>query len=213
MLISKKHKFLFIHIPKTGGTSLVSALKKHSDRAPLPLRAIGYFFDDRGIKLPEWTYGITGYPYHVRAKQVQKKLGKQEYSKLFSFAFVRNPWDITVSEYEYICQKKSHHLHSIAVQLGNFSNYLNWKVKNYNRQQSEWLLDDSGCLIVDKVYKFESYELHANEAIARIGFDYKVPHKNTTVRKSYQDYYRNKEDIEAVRVMYARDIELFGYEF
>ena len=212
MLVSKDRKFVFIHVPKTGGTSLVSVLKKASDRPILPLRAVGYMFDDNGIKLPEWTYSIFGYPYHVRSEQLLRIWGEEEYGKYFSFAFVRNPWDLVVSEYHYILRKKSHHLNKVVSKFGSFKEYLYWKESNYARQQTDWLCSPDGRLIVDSIGRFESYEADANGILAKLGIEESVPHKNSTVRNDYREYY-DSESRELVGKLHANDIDVFGYLF
>lgn len=212
MLFSKKKRFLFVHVPKTGGTSIVSVLKKDSNRVPLPLRAIGYAFDDRGVKLPSWTYPITGYPYHVSAKALKEFWGDEEFSKYYKFAFVRNPWDLTVSEYFYILRKKNHHLHRKVSKLNGFEDFVSWKENNYVRPQANWLCDHEGHLLMDFVGKFENYTNDANNILKELGSSMVVPHKNATQKSDFREYY-NDELVERVAEIYAPDIELFGYSF
>ncbi len=212
MLFSRDKKFLFIHVPKTGGTSMVTVLKKYSNRVPLPLRAIGYFFDDRGVKLPTWTYPITGYPYHVTGSKLKEIWGDETYESYFKFSFVRNPWDLVVSEYEYILQKKSHHLNDCVVKLGSFEQFLKWKEKHYARPQVNWVCDSKGNLVVDYVGRFEDYTRNANEILNKLNIEERVPHTNSTKRGDYRNYY-TEETVAAVNRMYRPDIELFGYQF
>ena len=71
-MISHKYKCIFIHIPKTGGTSIENALlggKKQPTR----------------IK-------------HKRAKDYLKQYPK-EWKQYFKFTVIRNPWDWMVSWY------------------------------------------------------------------------------------------------------------------
>ncbi|NOH29032.1 sulfotransferase family 2 domain-containing protein [Vibrio mediterranei] len=211
MLYSKSKKFLFIHVPKTGGTSLVKAMKKDCDRAFLPLRMIGYYFDDRGIKLPRSTYNILGYPYHVKA-DILSDMWKEHYDELYKFAFVRNPWDIAVSEYFYIKRKKVHPIHKVVNQMPDFEYYLKWKVENYNRDQSEWVCDENDNLLVDFLGRFENYENDARKILKKFGYKSEVPKENVTKKKGYQSYYTDKM-AEIVSEMNKRDITNFGYEF
>lgn len=212
MLVSEKKGFLFVHVPKTGGTSLVSALKHDSDRAFLPLRLVGYFFDDRGVKLPTWTYNYLGYPYHVTASTLISLWGMERFSRYYSFAFVRNPFDLVVSEYEYIRNKRVHPHHKKVRCMSGFSEYLLWKSDNYARPQLMWIADDDDNILVDFVGRFESYSEDANSILKRFGYDCMVPHKNATKRKDYRVYY-NDNDVDLVCSMYRRDIEAFGYSF
>jgi len=76
-MISRKHKFIFVHIPKTGGTSIECAFntsKRHLRNK-----------------------------HHTLSKY--EELNNPRYDKYFKFTFVRNPWDMTVSMYEYMWHK------------------------------------------------------------------------------------------------------------
>src|SRR5262245_23839746 len=79
MLISQNPPFLFIHIQKTGGTSLERVL-----RASCP-----------DVKQ------LCG--RHDHALSASKRLDAN-YHRYFKFAFVRNPWERLVSWYSMIVQ-------------------------------------------------------------------------------------------------------------
>jgi len=212
MLVSEEYGFLFIHVPKTGGTSLVRALKGISDRPNIILRNIGYFFDDRGIKLPRSTYKILGYPYHVTARTLIEMWGRHTFDKYFSFALVRNPWDLTISEYFYIKRKRVHAHHKRVRRMSGFKEYLRWKAKNYARPQCSWLTDSSGEIVIDYIGRFEEYNESIRFILDRIGVDVIVPHANRTERGDYRQYY-DDWCRAIVAEMYREDIDQFGYEF
>ena len=71
-MISHEHKFIFVQINKTGGTSVRHALLPESGRENV----------------------------HQFA-QFYKKHCPKVFDKYFKFAFVRNPWDRVVSQYEF----------------------------------------------------------------------------------------------------------------
>ena len=78
MLISKQKKFVFVHVQKTGGTSLRQVLKSHAPDAR------------------KW------HGKHGHASDAIAEIGRAEWERYFSFAFVRNPWDRLVSWYAMI---------------------------------------------------------------------------------------------------------------
>ncbi len=211
MLVNWHDRYLFVHVPKTGGTSITQLLKHDCKRAVLPLRAVGYLFDNSGHTLPEFTFPAVGYPYHIRARDLKRLWGAKKYDGLFSFAFVRNPWDVVVSEYFYIQRKWDHPLKNTVRKLGTFADYVHWKRdNNYHRNQYEWLTDDAGQSIVNRIGRFETYEEDANAILAQIGRSETVPHKNATVKKPFKSYYTD-ETIDLVAQMYQGDIERYGY--
>lgn len=85
-MISHKHKFIFIHIPKTAGTSIEEALRDESCQL-----------------LPnEWDHGrISHTPLNYLTLQELVDYGLLTPAQLksyFKFCFVRNPWDRLISE-------------------------------------------------------------------------------------------------------------------
>ena len=110
MLISYKHRFLFIHTPKTGGTSIQRVLRPYAD-CPKPNtanRLLGLFGIHANLFTPERE---RRFRKHVSAIQVQRQLSGNVYENLFKFAFVRNPWDRMVSRYHFILEHPEHHRH------------------------------------------------------------------------------------------------------
>lgn len=75
MLISASHKFIFIHIPKTAGTTLTSAFTASFGNDLFPSRA------------------------RVHESAIVTKNQTKEWDSYFSCAFIRNPWDRLVSLY------------------------------------------------------------------------------------------------------------------
>lgn len=217
MLYSQEYNFLFIHIPKTGGTSLVSILKDRSDRVPLPLRGIGYFLDNRGISLPAWSYSILGFPYHITAEALRNYWGNEEFDRYFKFAFVRNPWDLVLSEYKYILTKPSHPLHRKISRSSSLDDFLEWKLsiwKNsrYARPQSAWLFDSAGNNLINYVGRFENYEENSTAIMRKLGIETEIPHLNATKHSPYLENYSN-HGRKLVETMYAEDIDHFNYHF
>ena len=80
-MIDHKLKFIYIHIDKTGGTSIASSLWPD-----LRIAEGGTYHDAIGK--------------HWSIKRYNDNAGRRaKYEKYFKFAFVRNPWDRAVSKY------------------------------------------------------------------------------------------------------------------
>jgi hypothetical protein len=92
MLLSHEHKFIFVHVQKTGGTSITQALRPFCDRRAL---------DD---------IERSGLPVHASAKEIIAALGRPLWGEYFTFAFERNPWDKIHSLYRY--QMAKSHLYA-----------------------------------------------------------------------------------------------------
>ena len=126
----KHSDFIFIHINKTGGTSIEKALGLEKD--------------------------------HLTASEKKTAIGKQKWKKIYSFAFVRNPWDKVVSHYH-------HRVKMNITDLGNGKvKFKDWGQLTYNDKdpyyydnprmfmpQVKWISDDQGRIIVKQVFRLE----------------------------------------------------------
>src|SRR6056297_785309 len=111
MIISHKHKFVFIKTTKTAGTSVEIALSKHCGEQDVitPImpedEAIRTKCGYRGPQnylpsLPDGTeLKLNNHAHAIRALRV---IGKQAWKKYFTFSFERNPFDRVVSAYHFI---------------------------------------------------------------------------------------------------------------
>lgn len=85
-MISKKDKFIYIHIPRTGGTSVQSVLQKYMEYYEHPVTK------DRVPVFPKHASLV----HLLRDASLEKPSALEDY---FVFSFVRNPWDLVVSRY------------------------------------------------------------------------------------------------------------------
>ena len=221
MLISKKHKFIFIHVAKVAGQSVTNAL--------MPYAANGW----QRMIAPVFPYRYqlklyskirkrcnTGYFYpqpltdHARASHVLDYLGEARYREYYSFAFVRNPWARAVSIYTYALKHPRHSKHKKVVGLGSFEGYLRWHCGGGEtiHQQRDYVCDSAGQLIVDFVGKQESLELDFGSVCEQLNLSAKLQHFNASRNDSYRDYYSD-DTMQLVAEAYHEDIETFDYEF
>lgn len=128
MIISHKHKFIFLHAPKTAGTSIEIALSRHCGKEDVITRNLRY---TPGWDSDEYTLvsqNSEGYTTHMDAESVKEKVGKEVWDSYFKFTVARNPWDYCVSRFYWdgVFMQGNH-----ASELGKadriFSNLLNPK--------------------------------------------------------------------------------------
>ncbi len=218
MLYSADYNFLFVHVPKTAGSSMDIALR------PLcvsPKRTILRSISRR-LPIAEDAHHAH-FRIHDTASFIREKLTPRIYDQLTSFAIVRSPFDHAVSHYEYMKQYRSA---KIAEQFArmSFTDYLEYRAfrrRPFDRlfvrlpDQSHFLCDDTGKVQVGRILKFESlasdFAILAKELslpnmeIPRIN-QAKSRKKSAKLSDYYQDY---TEDL--VRKIYERDFDNFGY--
>ncbi len=217
MLLSPKHQFLFIHIAKTGGTSVRAALARGRWADPWywPMFLCSRFSHLSGHRIG------TKLPRHAKVIAAKELLPREVFAALFKFAFVRNPWDLQVSSYHHIRRERPQHLGGHR----DFESFLRWKLNperppQYHLDtsielQTDYLIDLRGQLIVDYIGRYERLEKDFAEICARIGIVApRLPHRRQANDRSadYRRYYTD-ETAELIQHRFAADIERLGYRF
>ena len=223
MLISYSHKFLFIHIVKTAGSSITSCLVPYSrfvDRL-----FYGYWFTRKTVGVLNRVLGwedlgykpYTGFQKHGTAFDAKNKLPEEVYNSLFKFAFVRNPWDWRVSLYFYIRRSPKHKNHKVISSM-SFSDFIKWDVLRKPKRQIDFIADEDGNIIIDYVGRYESLDKDFKFIGNKLSLpDLKpdLPQINVSVNREFKDYkqYYNDETMSLVEEYFREDVERFEYKF
>lgn len=105
MIISHRHRFIFLKPRKVAGTSVEVALAQHcgEDDIVTPIGAFNPKWDENTYAHPgkKW----PGYGRHATLKRVRKQLGGELWDDYFKFAITRNPWDLVVSQYHWATRR------------------------------------------------------------------------------------------------------------
>ncbi len=217
MLLSVKHRFLFVHIAKTGGTSVRAALQAQRWRDPWywPMFLCSRLSHLSGHRI------ATKLPRHAKVVAAKELLPKEFFNQLFKFAFVRNPWDLQVSSFHHIRRERPQYLSGHE----DFAAFLRWKLDperpyQYHidtsiESQTDYLIDLSGRVVVDFIGRYERLGEDFAEACRRIGMPAPaLPHQRQARdrQKDYRGYYTD-ETAELIARHFARDIEILGYGF
>ncbi len=191
------NKILFIHIPKTAGTSVNHILS--SNRNNLWKR------DDQ-------------FNYHDPLFVLERNNPEIKLIDPFVFSIVRNPYDrifscyrhfnfrnkknISFTQYLEICSKRD-----ISTTQGDI-NF--WKTPMIFFPQSLFLYDLNGRLKKDNIYKFENLSKLERKLSKILKKRIYFPRLNFQSSSDYQKYYTYK-NIETVKELYSIDFENFGY--
>lgn len=217
MLMSYSHRFIFIHVGKTGGMSMREILKSHSvepDR--FKVRRPPKFAGDR----PNPLYAVwETLLLHAKARDVQQELPPDIFSNFFKFAFVRNPWDLQVSMYHFILREPLAAKHDEVKALGSFDAFVEWVAttpepypKGITKLQRDMVTGSDGQLLVDFIGHYETLAQDFTHVCNLVQIDGGLPHVNRSEHRDYRTYY-NEHTRKLVAQHFEPDIELFGYTF
>jgi hypothetical protein len=203
MLYSPTRRFLFIHIQKTGGTSLAAVLLKEAPDAAQH----------------EFTARV-----HGSAMWALEALGPAAFADAFRFAFVRNPYDRLLSWYSMIEQMPLERCtplqRSVRLNCATFEEFVLHGPQRvltdiadvFVRNQADYLSDRRGNLLVEFVGRFERFAQDAATVMQRIGVQAELPHINPSRHAHYRDAFSTRMRA-AVRWRFRRDFAAFGYRF
>lgn len=203
-MIGYQHKFIFIHIPKTGGKSVRKALRPFTLSKSQRLNQ--YLAARLGNKD---VYGIDVGGSHGTARTMLDELGPDIWQSFFTFGFVRNPWDIVVSEF-YFTRKRPKSKYYDLVTHGSLEGFVELRHAEGDRQQVTYLMDESGNQLVDFVGKVENYPADFATVCANLGVKATLPHKNRT-RHSDAHLELTPKARKLIGELYADDNAAFNY--
>jgi hypothetical protein len=201
-MISHEHKFIFIHIPKCGGTSVECAFNAWDDKD-------NFFVGSR--------------KQHWFLDQIIK--ANPESKDYASFAFIRNPFSRIVSEYKY-AKKESHnncdHIKSdspLNLSFKEFCKDLEYNLDQYcyhfhEKSLCDYLLNANGSEKVNYIGRLENFQKDFNAICDKMEIPQKrLPHVfKSDDKKNYTEYY-DDETRAIIAEKYAKDIDYFGYKF
>ncbi len=217
MLLSPKYRFLFVHIAKTGGTSVRAALEGLRWRDPwyYPMVLCSRLSHLSGHRI------ATKLPRHAKIVAAKELLPKEYFDSLFKFAFVRNPWDLQVSSFHHIRRERPHYLGGHTT----FEGFLRWKLdpqRPYQYHidtsitpQTDYLIDLGGQVVVDFIGRYERLHEDFASVCESIGIPCPaLPHARQA-RDRKQDYrgYYTDATAELVATHFERDIRMLDYRF
>ena len=179
--------YVFIHINKTGGSSIEKALGIGLDHSTalekyrqLGDRAWQRKFTFSVVRNP-WDKVVSHYHYRVRTNQT-------------GLGHTPMPFD----EWLQRC-------------------YVDKDPRYYDQPrmfmpQRQWLIDDNGELLVEFIGRFENLQEDFGRICQRLSVAAELGHAKPSGRGSYRDYYADTSR-HLVGEVFAEDVELFGYEF
>jgi hypothetical protein len=208
MLISDNHKFIFLRMRKVASRSMQAVLRPLC--IPVPQ---GKFAHIKSRARLEWDYHRYVFRAHENILAARRRMPGEKFEHYFKFAFVRNPWERLVSEYEFILKRPGHGRYKRVKNLQNFGEFIQMQIPRRDAFQLNMLTDRNGHFLMDFVGKLENLDHDWQIVCNRIGIKHQeLPRKNVTERKPYQSYY-DEDSIQLVADHWAREIELFEYSF
>lgn len=203
-------KIIFIHPPKTGGTTIEAAFGWHPNYHPKDSRKeyTDYFKQFKHASLTRHIEAIQNLGFNHR--------------EFYKFACIRNPWDVMVSRFFHdrnvIMQSENKKAEELPSYLKNFDIYVKSRLKD---MQEDWTNIEKhffykGAYAIDYVIRYENYKNDVEHVFSKYGISWPETNYNVKTRpanSSYRSFYENPNTISCVEKSAQKFIQLFNYSF
>ena len=207
MIISRKHSFIFVAVPKTGTHSVRRALREHM--GPEDVEQVRLFVEKK-FPWPELAKLEHG---HLSLAQVKPFLGEEDFGSFFKFAFVRNPFDRFVS----YCAFMTREVGAFERDPKGVMHHMLFRAPPMRhilfQPQYAFVASENGELLSDAIGRVEDMQQSYDQMCERIGIPTTQLEKaNSSRHGDYRQYY-DQQLIDGVAKLYGKDLSLFGYDF
>lgn len=209
MIISPGRGYIFVHIPKTGGTSLSLALEARATKDDILIgdtpKAVRRRHRLKGLSAPGRIWK------HSRLADIDGMVGLPD--PAFVFTLVRNPWNRLVSLYYWARTQTFEHPLVLAAKTHPFHGFL--KISHVEASLrgdgvASYVTDRAGRERCDAFVRLEHLTTDLAPVEAHLGFQIEMPHANMSSHPDPVKLY-TPETIAFVADVFAEDIARFGY--
>ena len=225
MIISHKHKFVFIKTAKTGGSTIENILGDHLGNKDI---ASGSAYKDSGNISPtmkrnfpnlDYPDSLGGYSHLPASLIYEKFFAGRKPKDYFVFTIERNSYDKAVSHWWWHTRRKKQ-MKGMPRSRIKFEDYLKRLIKEPdNNNPSCWRRYTDESICVDHIYQYDQWDQMFKDLSERFNLKININNtKNIRLKDSkkpfehYSEAYKNNEQ-ELVKQLFSHEIKHFGYRF
>lgn len=215
MILSRDRGYLFVHIPKTGGTSMAQALEGRATASDLLIGDT-----PKARRRRNRVEALRGQARgrlwkHSTLADLDGLVTVPEIAALFTFTLVRNPWDRMVSYYAWARAQRFDHPAVRRARVFNFPAFLaapETRAAWGSRPARHYMTAADGQEHCRLFIRLEHVEEDAAPLWDHLGFRLDMPRLNASTRGDYRTCYSDR-DAQTLAEISAEDIARFGYAF
>lgn len=209
-------KAIYIHIHKTGGTTMAMNLKKHYNFQTYYLRRPDhsqFCFDKKKKKYINYENRIHGIiNYYKTSKFINRKMNmnQEKWQTYFKFCFIRNPYDRMISAWN--------HVNRFNIPFKNFMNLKNTcndvEYMHMFMPQYRSMINEKAKLCIDYIGHFETFEEDFQTILKKLNVlsKHNIQEKlNSRNHKPFYEYY-DQEALNKVNILMNEDFNHLTYE-
>jgi len=215
VIISRGRRYIFVHIPKTGGTALTLALESRAMKDDILIGDTPKARARRGRLKGVASAGRLW--KHSTLADIDGLVTAQEAKDFFTLTLVRNPWDRAVSYYHWLrCQTFDNPAVGLA-KANDFSGFLHHPHTRFSLSSwpaSAYMRDATGVERAMLFVRAEHIEADIAPFEAHLGFQL-MPLQRVNASDRARDWrgYFSAADAALIAGLCSTDIARFGYTF
>ena len=214
MILSRGRRYIFVHIPKTGGTAMALALEGRAMADDILIGDTPKAVKRRGRLKGLETAGRLW--KHSTLADIEGMVSREEMDDFLIFTLVRNPWDRMVSYYHWLKEQSFDHPAVALARDLSFADSLRHpqtistiKANPYG----SYLRDGTGRERAGHYLRIEHFDKDFAPIAAHLGFSVALERVNQKDRnRDWRGYY-DAALAAHVADLCAEDIARFGYGF
>lgn len=201
MIINDDFKFIFIHIPKNSGTTISNILKTMYKKSNMLMGVDGRTGIDK---------------MHLHTDVIANYINDEKLKKYFKFCIIRNHYEKVCSAWNSLKNRYKY---------TNINDFIKYHLTNefifgrelvpcdarvHYRPQYTFIYDKGMNKCVNFIVRYE----YLNEDISELNKKHNIfiPPYGQNYNKPKYIHLLNKESIDKINKLYAKDFELFNYE-
>jgi hypothetical protein len=214
MILSRGRRYIFVHIPKTGGTALTLALEARARADDILIGDTPKARARRGRVAGVKAAGRLW--KHSTLADIAGLASDDEVASFFTVTLVRNPWDRMVSYYHWLrVQGFAHPAVGLAkvLSFGDFLAHPQTRTAVALWPYGAYMRDRFGAERASLYVRLEHLAEDIAPFEAHLGFALTVPRANESARGADFRTYYAEASAALVAEVCAEDIARFGYRF
>ena len=214
MIISPGQRFIFVHIPKTGGTAMALALEARALDDDILIGDTPKARERRGLLKALTPKGRLW--KHSTLADIDGVVSLTALDRMLVFTLVRNPWDRMVSYYTWLRTQAFDHPAVHLAKASSFTAFLNAPATGTalrHNPVARYLTDAAGHERTALCLRLEHLAQDLPPLAAHLGWCPQLPLANASNRP--RDWRPSYSDADAALLaeLAAEDIARFGYRF
>lgn len=205
MIISHKHRFIFIKTVKTAGTSVEVDLNKvlGPDDVATPIFPPVEGHVAQNSTWRKWGLLERQYSNHMPALEVEKAIGRKMFQEYFVFCIEREPVDKCISHFSMLLNSPMHNEKTKGMTINKYIERGRFPIDVGK------YIDKKGNLIVDRILRYETLAEELREVGEMLGFE--VPLKAREKSGLREDVTLSNAQVDTIYNAFETSNRFTGY--